>query len=656
MPNSTQLIVGHSLGAAMPRQHFGRLWAASYLIVSLLLSSSAALPEKADYQSVQESQASSNSAPSTRTLVIKLYSERTGTLLDRQAMSKLTNLADNSAIWQISNDNSEVVFASIYDGSYEIEVSAIGHTPFRRELEVTKSNEAKIEIVLQRDTSLTGSDLDVIVSPKTRKLIKQSLNLLKSEKLTQAQKQLDQAYSLAPNSADVNFLLGYLYFRQKDFARARTYLDNVAKLNPRNAQALTLLGRTHLEREDLPAALSTLQQAILLDFENWVPHNLLATAYFREGNYDKARDEAEIALRNGKRAASPAQLILAESLFEAGHGRQAVEALNVFLEESPQHPMAGQLRNLVAKIDEQLANLPSESTAQPATLFSDIDPLAAVPAPALPTTSWQPPGVDETKPPTAPGVNCPFGQVMERTGKSVEQLVQDVGRFAAVEALLHQNIDNYGIPVRTLTRKYNYVAAISEPATGMLNVDEYRSEMLTLEGYPDRIASTGFAALALVFHPHMSEAFTMACEGLGDWNGQASWLVHFRQRDDRPNTMHNYKVGNQNRPVGLKGRAWIKADTFQIVRIEAEIVHPAPDIQLLSEHQIVDYGPVFFSQKQTTVWLPKTAQIYFDLRKHRYYRRHTFEHYMLYSVDTNEKRKEPTPTPPQTGSDPNSAS
>jgi hypothetical protein len=48
-----------------------------------------------------------------------------------------------------------------------------------------------------------------------------------------------------------------------------------------------------------------------------------------------------------------------------------------------------------------------------------------------------------------------------------------------------------------------------------------------------------------------------------------------------------------------------------------------------------------FTKKNTTLWLPKSAEIYFDFRKHRYYRRHSFDHYMLYSVDADEKRKEP---------------
>ena len=144
----------------------------------------------------------------------------------------------------------------------------------------------------------------------------------------------------------------------------------------------------------------------------------------------------------------------------------------------------------------------------------------------------------------------------------------------------------------------------------------------------------------------------MNCEGLSDWHGQSVWLVHFRQRDDRPARIHDYKVGAKIYAVKLKGRAWITTDKFQIVRIESELVSPMKPIQLLSEHQIVEYGPVPFQKKNMELWLPKTAEIYFDFRHHRYYRRHSFDHYMLFAVDSQEKRKEPKAAPPLSKANP----
>lgn len=598
-----------------------------------------------------------STAPNTGVLIFKVFAERHGAQLDRQALLKLVNLQTQSPVWQTTEmesqgpyaeSASQGVFTDIPYGNYDVEVSAVGYLSTHQELKVVSTLvQQQIEIVLHRDPAAVNLDVaDAVMSPKARKEAKRAISALKSGNFKEARKHLDEAYKSAPSSPDLNFLLGYLYFQKKDFAQAGNYLGTATTLNPHNAQALTLLGRAGLERQDYPAARSALEQAVLADAENWLPHNLLADTYLHEKDYGKARDEAQVAITKGNNAASPAQLVLGEALVNLGQSQEGVQALNLFLQASPQHPIAGQVRNLIAEIEESAANPgPAENAPQTKARLLGVDPLLALPAPKLSVKSWQPPGVDDIKLALAPDVACPSEKVIEESGKRVQELVDDVTRFAAVEDLFHQGLDEYGNPVRTETRKFNYVASISEPQAGFLSVDEYRADKLSLAGYPDNIASTGFAALALVFHPHMRDNFEMSCEGLGDWHGQPSWLVHFRQRDDRPNHMHSYKVGNQFHAVKLKGRAWITSDKFQIVRIEAEMVSPMPEIQLLSEHQVVEYGPVLFQKKNTSLWLPKSAEIYFDFRKHRYYRRHSFDHYMLYSVDTEEKRKEPSNPP-----------
>ena len=583
-------------------------------------------------------------------LVFTVYNERKGTHLDRQALLKLVSPSSQSPVWQTTlEDTSQGVFANLAYGNYNVEVSAVGYLSTQKEVQVPNSlSPVMVDVMLRRDPDAINLDVsDRELSPKARKQAKRAVSALRSGNFKEAQKQLDEAHQLFPYSPDLNFLLGYLYFQKRDFTEAGTYLGAAASLNPHNAQALTLLGRSGLERQDYPAARSALEQAVLADAENWLPHNLLADAYLHQKDYDKARDEAQIAITKGKTAASPAQLVLGQALVNLGHDEEAIQALNAFLDESPKHPMAEQVRSLIAEIQQHAsAAASSDDTPQTEARLSSVDPLSAVAAPALATTPWQPPGIDDVKTAVASGVECPSAQVIEESGKRVQELVHDVARFAAVEDLFHESLDPFGVPVRTETRKYNYVASISEPQPGFLSVEEYRVDKPGSAEYPDHIASTGFAALALVFHPDMRDTFEMQCEGLGDWHGQASWLVHFRQRPDRPNRMHSYKVGSEIHPVPLKGRAWITADKFQIVRIEAEMMNPMPEIQLLSEHEFVEYGPIPFEKKNISLWLPKSAEIYFDFRKHRYYRRHSFDHYMLYSVDSDEKRKEPVAKKP----------
>ena len=74
------------------------------------------------------------------------------------------------------------------------------------------------------------------------------------------------------------------------------------------------------------------------------------------------------------------------------------------------------------------------------------------------------------------------------------------------------------------------------------------------------------------------------------------------------------------------------------MHIEADMVNPMHEIQMLSEHQVVEYGPVPFARKSTMLWLPKNVEIYFDFGKHHYYRHYTFDNYMLFDVDASENK------------------
>jgi hypothetical protein len=204
----------------------------------------------------------------------------------------------------------------------------------------------------------------------------------------------------------------------------------------------------------------------------------------------------------------------------------------------------------------------------------------------------------------------------------------------------------------TDSRDYDYLASISEEKPGIVVVDEYRSERQPSNNVPDEVKDTrGFATLALVFHPADQADFEMTCEGLGSWHEQAAWIVYFKERVTQHDAFQVFRSGGQHFSVRLKGRAWITADNFQVARIEAELVSPVPEIQLLSEQQIVEYGPVPFPKKNMELWLPKSAEIYLDFHQHRYYRRHSYDHYLLFSVESEEKRKEPTalqtPRPPE---------
>jgi tetratricopeptide (TPR) repeat protein len=561
--------------------------------------------------------------------------------LDRQAVVKAYNKQTQNVVYQTTGGNAEAGLGSLSVGTYQIEVSAVGYLTSNIEVNIPDAHVVyKVQVDLQKDPSAV--DLNVSTHQempvKVRKQMSQGVTALKSGKLKQAQKYLDAADATFPYNSEVKFLLGYLSFQEKDFKQAEAYLVDASKFDSHNVQALTLLGRTQLKQQEYESAKKTLEQAIAVDPEYWMAHNLLAEAYLKLQEYEKAREQAQIAIEKGKGAGSSAQIALGQALENLGRDQEALQAYRTFLKESPSNPMAGEVRTM---FDELRRRVMSPTPVARAASSRGADVLLASNETGFSMKAWGPPGIDDVKQPVAEGVACPYEKVIDGAGERIKQLVDDVGRFNAIEDLLHEDLDQLDHPITRTLIKFNYVASISEPRPGVFNVGEFRDQRSGAENFPDQIATRGLPALALIFHPDERDDFKMACEGLGDWRGQATWLVRFEQRTDHPRRIQEYRIAGHSYPVSLKGRAWISADSFHLLHVESDLVSPMPEIQLLSEHMAVDYAPQLFQKKSVELWLPKNAEIYFDFRRHHYLRRHSFDHFMLFSVDSEEKRNEP---------------
>jgi len=587
-------------------------------------------------------------------LLLAVYGEKRA-LLDRQAVVKMTNKSNSDVLWQTTQDGSVATFLDLRTGVYDVEVSAVGYLTTHQDVTVDGRNTThQSEITLKKDPSAV--DLSVQKSEempsKVRKNLLQGAAALKSGRLQEAQKKLEAAYKADAYSSQAAFLLGYLYFARSgskqgqasDLEQAKTYLAKAASLDRHNVQALTLLGRLYIQQNDYAAARTMLEQAVAADPEYWMAHYLLGKVYLQLKEFEKARAQAELAIERGKGGGSAAELILGEALANLGRDQEGIQALQLYLQGQPTSPVASQVRDLIAQLEKRDSKLAEDKQAaiQSPSALTGADTVLAAAQPELSINTWQPAGIDDVKPVVAANASCPYEKVMEGVGVRVKEFVDSVAQFDAIEDLIHEELDELGNPKKSVNLKFDYVASISEAEPGRFIVDEFRKGRAgSTEDFPDQIATRGLPTLALIFHPNMRDNFDMTCEGLGTWNGKATWLVHFRQREDRPHRVQDYIIGNHVYPVSMKGRAWISADTFHIVRLESEMVSPMPEIQLVSEHQIVEYGSVPFPKKNVELWLPKNADLYFDFRRHRYFRRHSFDHFMLFSVDTEEKRKEP---------------
>jgi tetratricopeptide (TPR) repeat protein len=576
--------------------------------------------------------------------------------LDRQAVVKIERKGDSNGYWRATDNDSQSVFPDLLPGEYNIDVSAAGYLLEHRSYLVGMgANSYRLEIILQSDPASVdlSTPITAQTSPKIRKAIERATSALRNSDYKRAQKLLEAAHQRDPSSGDVNFLLGYLFVQTGDLERAVPYVAGAATENPHSVRALTLLGRLRLQQKDFGDAKTALEQAVAVDGDYWLAHNLLAEAYLQRREFEKARDHAQIAIAKAKGAAKATLLVLGYALADLGRDQEAIQALNDYARALPNSPAIPQVMDLIGQLERRPSD-PNHASHSPLLPMlaqtqgspGDTDELR------LSIKTWEPPGVDDARPTVAAGVTCPSNLVIEEAGERVKELVNAVSRFAAIEQLQHETVDELGRPLTREARQYNYLVDISELRPGVFAVSEFRDIESRLADFPGHMATQGLPAIALVFHPRLRDTFQLTCEGLGEWQGQATWLVYFRQRDDRPNRLRAYRIGENYYAVNLKGRAWISADKFQIVHIETDLIKPMPSIQLLSEHESVEYGVVAFPEKKTELWLPKSAELYFDFQRQRFHRRHSFDNFMLFSVESHERPKDPVVPPPATPAEP----
>ena len=513
---------------------------------------------------------------------------------------------------------------------YKLQVVAPGYDPAVKEVEFRGSAEKAVTFELRasdvEDTGL-GERLAAL-GPKAQKELSKATESLREKNTKQARGHLEAAYRLAGTHPDVNYTYGIYESELNHTAEAKAYWKKALEADPNHMRTLLSLSDALLHETKASEALPYLTRALKAQPTSWRAHALMATAQLQLGATAQSVQEANRAMELGHDQADIVKPVLAAALAQQNDKPLAIKVLEGYIKEHPSDTDA----------PKELANILMPTTVMAANVGMGDEGDALLPS------SWMPPDIDEKVPPVEAGAVCSLKDVLDKTGTRMQEFVKNVERFTATESLMHESINKWGLPASTEKRKYDYVANVSEVATGFLGVDEFRNSQNPAEqGFPDGVETNGLPALALIFHPYNAKNFEMTCEGLAKWNGGLAWQVHFVQAKGKPNNIRNYKSGVNGviYPVALKGRAWIAADTYQVVRLETEMAAPVPQIRLFADRTEIDYGPVKFKDKDVEMWLPQSAEIFYDWKGHRIHRRHSFSNYLLFDVNDQQKISKP---------------
>lgn len=256
-------------------------------------------------------------------------------------------------------------------------------------------------------------------------------------------------------------------------------------------------------------------------------------------------------------------------------------------------------------------------------------------------TDWAPPDIDASVPTVRGDGPCPLPTIMQETKHRALELSDNLQKFSATERIEHRDVGKNGKVHNPTVGDFSYVAELHQTEHGETYIDEYRSSINGARESLAPVVDTGTAGFALIFHPAHIDEFAFTCEGLAEIDGRPAWQVRFAQRPDRRNDFHAYRVKGELYQVSVKGRAWVASDSYEVVRMESDLIQPIAAIDLQTEHQIIEYGPVNFQKRHLSLWLPQSATLYIGIHGHRYQRTHLFSKFELFSVDTFEKVKDP---------------
>jgi tetratricopeptide (TPR) repeat protein len=543
-----------------------------------------------------------------------------GQALARVAVVTLLNVNGQQYRQEVTRGG-RVRFDSVGVSEYNARIVAPGYVTATKNIQVRDGGELKLTIQLES----SGEGMDAVserevaaLGTKWQKELGKAIEALRVQKTNEARASLEKIEKVAPQNPEVQYLFGVCEQIQKNDEKAKAYWTKTLELAPQHYRALMSMSEALVEENQLGEAVSYLERAEKIEPTAWRSHALFAEAYLKQGKSEEAVRQARRALELGHGKAAAVEPILAAALRMQETGEQTDAA--------------------PAEAGKSAEGKQTDAT-ESLTVRGDLSE-------ALPS-GWMPPDIDEKVGTLEPGAVCNVDDVLKKAGEKIQELLVNVDRFTATESLQHEWINKSGVPDPAINRRFNYVVEMQEIKSGFFNVVESRINKEGSNEFTDGLATTGLPAMVLIFHPSSIANFEITCEGLARRSEGLAWQLHFRQRLDRPNTIRAFRIGmlGKSHPINLKGRAWIAADTFQVLRLETQLIAPMREIDLRADYTEVEYGPVHFNKKNVDMWLPQTAVAYSYWLGKRSRQSHTFSNYALFSVEDKQKISQPKMKP-----------
>jgi Flp pilus assembly protein TadD len=612
--------------------------------ITMLAVATVALGQRpASVKRGQTPSATAQSGPVALTVSVR---DSRGMPLETPAIVRLYSAVKSYNRTAPTQEASSAVFPDVAAGEYQIEARCEGYKTATDQVTVgSLGAELAVFIYLHpesEDVSAARPASGMVMTPKLQAMIDKGLEATRKRQYGSAKAIFEKALQLAPGNPDVLYLLGTSELGLQNTDLAKKNFERALQISPSHEKALLAMGEMQLKAGDATSAIITLEKAFAMDGASWRTHLLLANAYATAGRFPEAETHASRAASLAGEKSGAARLLLGNIQDAEGKHSDAQQTWEHLATELPSDPSARVARQKLASTSEKEREAPKDIAVNLLLQAAGADTESN-----RTNQLWAPPDIDGQEYSIAPNVACETETILEQALLRVNSQMENFEKFTATERIEHQEIDRRGLPGEVKSRSFSYIVFVKPYKDDSFYLEESRDGGENLNSFPTSLATTGLNSLGVsLLLPAYHDGFIYQCEGLGSMRGEAAWLVRFEEKKNKPAGVRQWRKNGIIYDVPVKGRIWISATSFNLLRIETDLREPVEKLELTRDHLSVDYGPIKFERGNETLWLPWSAEMYMELHRKRYHHKHYLTDYLLFEVDTANKVGKPKESAP----------
>ena len=226
--------------------------------------------------------------------------------------------------------------------------------------------------------------------------------------------------------------------------------------------------------------------------------------------------------------------------------------------------------------------------------------------------------------------------ILNKSGAAIDEQLRRTPNLIADEKvqLLGQDQNRY---VESSARDYEYRIVHKPIPSGGNKLVESRTDaggqpVDNSAKNPNRPINVGFATLWLIFLPGNLHDSRFRYLGEQSMGRRKTYVLAFAQNPESTGLQPVISYGSGQCTAPLQGVVWIDQSTFQIVRMQTDLLYSLPDIQLSQLRSVLTYELVKIAGLRLSLWLPRNVEASWQTAYRDVQESHTYSHYRLFKA------------------------